>query len=315
MTLGIARWWLTALAGVCASAQSAPAAPPATPAELLARAPDAHWRDVAAQQLLVMTLPQGRVLIELAPQFAPAHVANIQTLARQGYWDDLAILRAQDGYVVQWGDPGEDIPGEPRKPLGQARSHLPAEFSRPSSSLTFDPLPDADPWAAQVGFVGGFAAARDHRSGQGGSTWPVHCYGTVGAGRDNAPDSSTGAQLYAVIGPSPRALDRNITVVGRVLQGMEWLSTLRRGPPPMGFYTDPAQRTPIGSLRLASSLPPEQQPRLQVLRTDSPTFAALNQMRRERKDGWTVRAAGRLDVCSALPPLRPSAAPSSAPGR
>lgn len=292
---------LALLAIATAQAADPPPPPPgfAAPGRLIEAAPAADWRDVDPARLLVMTLPQGQVLIELAPQFAPDHVANIQTLARSRYWDGLSVIRAQDGYVVQWGDPAGDLPGEVSKPLGDAKAALPAEFTRAARDVAFSPLPDRDAWAAEVGFVDGFAAARED-----GLVWPVHCYGTVGAGRDMAADSSTGAQLYAVIGHAPRALDRNITVVGRVLQGMEWLSTIRRGPPPMGFYTDMGHRTPLLRVALASMLPAAERPRLQVLRTDSATFAALTQMRRERKDGWTVRSPGRVDVCALTVPVR-----------
>lgn len=309
---------LTHIAITSAAAADAPDAPepppPGTAARLLADAPASHWRRPEPKHLLVLQLPTGRVVIELAPQFAPAHVANIQTLAREGYWSGLEVLRAQDNFVVQWGDAGEDIPNAPHKAMGSARSKLPAEFERSSRALQdagaeFTALPDRDAWAPQVGFVQGFPVARDPAQNL---TWLAHCYGMVGAGRDNAPDSSTGAQLYAVIGQAPRALDRNITLVGRVLEGMETLATLKRGPPPMGFYTEPKERTRITWAGLASQLPAAEQPRLDVLRTDSATFAQLNELRRQRKDGWTVRPPGRVDLCGLTVPVRP-APPAAAP--
>lgn len=280
--------------------------PPGTAARLLADSPASHWRQPDPDRLLVMQLPAGRVVIELAPQFAPAHVANIQTLAREGYWNGLEVLRAQDNFVVQWGDAGEDIPNAPHKAMGSARSKLPAEFERSSQALQdagaeFTALPDRDGWAPQVGFVQGFAAARDPAQNL---TWLAHCYGVVGAGRDNAPDSSNGTQLYAVIGQAPRALDRNITVVGKVLEGMELLATLKRGPQPMGFYTEPKDRTPITWARLASQMPPAERPHLEVLRTESATFAQVNALRRQRKDGWTVRPADHIDLCNVVVPVR-----------
>ena len=61
------------------------------------------------------------------------------------------------------------------------------------------------------------------------SIWPTHCYGSVGVARDLSPNTGTGAELYAVIGHAPRQLDRNIAVVGRVIEGIEHLSTLPRG--------------------------------------------------------------------------------------
>ena len=106
-------------------------------------------------------------------------------------------------------------------------------------------------------------------------TWPVHCYGSVGVARDLSPDTGTGAELYAVIGHAPRQLDRNIAVVGRVIEGIEHLSTLPRGKGEAGVYDDPKLRVPIVSVRLGNELPAAEQPRFEYLATDSPSFAAL----------------------------------------
>mgnify|MGYP006197937959 CR=1 FL=1 len=198
------------------------------------------WRALDPAHTLYLELESGRVVIELAPAFAPAHVANIQALARGHYWDGLSIYRSHDNFVVQFGDPTEDE--ATRKPIGDARAHLPAEFTRDAEGLPFTALPDRDGYAPEAGFVEGFPAGRDPATGQ---AWLAHCYGALGAGRDVAADSSNGTELYVVTGQSPRQLDRNITVVGRVLRGMELLSTIPRGPEPMGFYENPALRTPI----------------------------------------------------------------------
>ena len=272
---------------------------PKSTQELLDASQPSDWRSPDPANLLYMQVPAGRVVIELAPDFAPAHVDNIRTLAREHYWDGLSIYRSQDNFVVQFGDPTEDEAA--RKPLGEAREHLPAEFTRPAHGLPFDVLPDSDGYAPQVGFVDGFPAGRDPATGE---AWLAHCYGTLGAGRDVAADSSTGAELYVVIGQSPRQLDRNITVVGRVLQGMELLSTIRRGPEPMGFYEDPALRTPIVSIRLASEVPEAGRVPLQVLRTDTPLFERLVEIRRNRDDGWYKVPAGHIDLCNVPLPVR-----------
>ena len=158
-----------------------------------------------------------------------------------------------------------------------------------------------DSYAPEVGFVEGFPAGRDPIAGE---AWLAHCYGALGAGRDVAADSSNGTELYVVTGQSPRQLDRNITLVGRVLQGMELLSTIPRGPDPMGFYEDPARRTPIASIRLASDVPAGERTPLQVLRTDTPLFAQLVEMRRNRKDGWYKVPAGHIDLCNVPLPVR-----------
>ncbi len=266
--------------------------------EILAASPDSDWHVPAADNLLYMDLDGGRVIIELAPGFAPEHAGNIRTLAREGFWNGTSIYRSQDNFVVQFGDADADDPARAR-PLGSARTHLPAEFQRPARGLAFTALPDRDGWAAKTGFVGDFAVASD-----GEHTWLAHCYGAVGAGRNNDEDSSIGAELYVVTGQSPRQLDRNITLVGRVLKGMELLSTIKRGPEPMGFYEDTAQRTPIRSIRLASAVPAAERTPLRVLRTDSRTFADMVEARRNRHDDFYKRAAGHIDLCNIPLPVR-----------
>ncbi|HRQ34961.1 peptidylprolyl isomerase [Denitratimonas tolerans] len=293
----------TALLLACALpclAIAAPSAPAATLAEVLAASSAADWRRPDPENTLYMDLPGGRVVIELAPQFAPEHVANIRTLAHARYWDGLAIVRVQDNYVAQWGDPEAGNPEHRRAP-GEARARLPAEFERDAADSGFRRIDSRDAYAPQVGFVDGFAAARDPARGK---VWMAHCYGLVGAGRDNPADSSNGAELYAVIGHAPRHLDRNITPVGRVLSGIEHLSSLPRGPAPMGFYTDPAQRTPIRSLRLASDLPESERLSIEVFRTDTPAFERLVQARRVRHEEWFIDPVGRIELCNVPVPIR-----------
>lgn len=266
--------------------------------EIIDASTAADWRTPDPDNLLIMDIPGGRVVIELASVFAPEHVANIRTLAKQGYWNGLAIIRSQDNFVVQWGDPAEDP--KTAKSLGNAKSKLPAEVAVTGlDRKAFHAVSDKDPWSKTAGFVAGFPAATD-----GKQTWMAHCYADVGAGRGNAIDSSTGAELYVVIGQSPRWLDRNITSVGRVLQGMEYLSTLSRGTGPIGFYEKPEQFVPIKSIALASQLPEAQQPRLEVFRTDTATFDALIESRRNRKDDFYHTPAGHIDLCNIPIPVR-----------
>jgi peptidylprolyl isomerase len=289
---------LAALFAVAAPA-SADTAKPKSMQELLDASQPADWRALDPANTLYLQLASGRVVIELAPVFAPAHVANIRTLAHEHYWDGLSINRSQDNFVVQWGDPTEE--DKDRRSLGTAKAHLPAEFTRSSTGVPFERLPDSDGWAPEVGFSDGFPVARDP---QQGSTWLAHCYGAVGAGRDMAADSSNGSELYVVDGQSPRQLDRNITVVGRVVQGMELLSTLPRGTGPLGFYEKAAQRVPIQSIALASDVPAAQRTALQVLRTDTPLFRAVVESRRNRRDDWYKVPAGHIDLCNVPLPTR-----------
>lgn len=296
-----------ALGGCATSPASTPAGAAATPRtmqQILEASRPADWRALEPGNTLLMELDdRRRIVIELAPQFAPEHVANIRTLAQGGFWNGLSINRSQDGFVVQWGDPAEEEAA--RRPLGAAKAKLPAEAEvrgTPALDTAWTRLPDPDGWAPQVGFVDGFYAARDPARN---TYWPAHCYGMVGAGRDIAIDSSTGAELYVVIGQSPRQLDRNITTVGRVVQGMEWLSTVPRGTGPLGFFEKPEQRVTIRSVRLMSDVPRAERIALEAMRTDSPLFAELVEARRNRRDDFYKVPAGHIDLCNVPLPVRP----------
>lgn len=269
-------------------------AKPVTVADLLAGAPAADWRVPNPEDTLYLELARGRVVIELATQAIPQHAANIKTLARAHYFDGLAIIRVQDNYVVQWDDESH-------------RRSLPAGV-RPSVEFTadahaaarFEPLPDHDLYAAEVGFLDGFPAARDPRTH---TVWLAHCYGMVGAGRDD-PAESTGAELYAVIGNAPRQLDRNVALVGRVLKGIELLSTLPRGSGEMGFYVGSEAPVPITSLRVAADVPESERTPIEVLRTDSPTFSSVLAQRRDRHESWFKHNPAAIDLCNVPLPVR-----------
>ena len=270
----------------------------ATLADVIKASKPSDWRPLDPDNTLYLDIPAGRVVIELAPDFAPKHVANIKALVAEQYYDGLAITRAQDNWVAQWGDPNEKNP----KPIRHARRTLPGEFTVPLTNIkSFTRLPDLDGYAPQVGHSNGFPSARDPKSG---TAWLTHCYATVGVGRDSASDSGGGTELYAVIGQSPRHLDRDITVVGRVVSGMPLLSTLPRGTAPMGFYDSPEKNVPIKAIRLAASVPPEQRTNLEVMRTDSAAYQAVLEAQRHRGGPWSKVTAGHIDVCNAPIPVR-----------
>src|SRR3984957_11836071 len=222
-----------------AAAADALSVKPRTMADVIAASKPSDWRALDPQNTLYLELPGGRVVIELAPAFAPRHVANIKALVHEHYFDGLPIERAQDDYVVQWGDPDN------KRPVHNAQKTLAAEFTRTAKELNFSVLPDPDTYAPEVGFVDGFPAARDPRTH---TAWLTHCYAMVGAGRDNDVDSGGGTELYVVIGQAPRHLDRNITLLGRVVQGMDLLAVMPRGSGALGFYEHPAERTVIKSV-------------------------------------------------------------------
>jgi peptidylprolyl isomerase len=288
---------LAALLTAAAAAHAAPAVKPLTPGGILAQAPAADWQAIDPADLLVLDFAGGRrAVIQLAPAFAPVHVANIRALARARFYDGLVIERVQDDYVTQLGDPT----GQKPLPKGVV-AHPPAEFDRPAPGVRLDLLPYADTYAPEVGFSGGWPTAKGE-----GRAWLTHCYGMAGVGRDLNPDTGSGAELYAVIGHSPRALDRNIALIGRVLEGMDYLAALPRGPGEQGFYADARMRVPVLHARIAADLPEAQRPRFQLLKADSATYKAWARLKANRQDDFFLHGAGALDLCNALPPLRKS---------
>jgi len=295
---------LAAVLAACAAPPEAPApVVTKTSAKILEDSPASDWRRLDPENTLYMDLPSGRVVIELAPLWAPQSVANIKTLVRERYFDGLAVIRVQDNFVAQWGDPTE------KKSIGSARRTIPPEFTRPiTADVPFVQLPDRDIYAPQTGYSGGFPAARDPANNR---AWLVHCYASVGVGRDNAEDSGNGAELYAVIGNAPRLLDRNITVAGRIVKGIDLLSSLPRGTGGgLGMYEKPEMHVPIKSVRLMADVPEADRVPLELLRTDSETFRALVESRRYRKDEWYKVPAGAIDVCAnSLPTRIPKASP------
>lgn len=278
---------------------AAPPKAPQTPNDVISAAPAAAWKSISADDLLVMDLGAGRrVVIQLAPLFAPVHVANVRTLARNNWWEGARVYRVQDNYVAQWGqgDKGKPFPaGVVERP--------PHEYWRSLKGVTPRPLGSSDPYAASTGFWRGWPVAYNAKRG-----WAAlpHCYGYVGVARGLAPDTGSGAELYAIIGHAPRQLDRNIAVVGRVIDGIQHLSSLPRGSEALGFYKDESSHVPISGVRLASQLGPAERPRFEYLDTQSQSFARYLQLRANRFDDFYRVPAGGVDLCNAPVPVRPA---------
>ena len=231
---------------------AAPPPPPPSPGEIVEAAKPGEWVSIAASDLLVMDLAPDangkarRVVIQLMPApFSQGWIGNIRKLAAAHWWDGTSINRVQDNYVAQWGDATEKKPlpeGLAVVPEAAYETDEPVGFRPPGLPLHYQGKP-GDPSPSQVkghqvfrdnptwnygSFHQGFpyaGAMNPHHS----KIWPVHCYGMVGVGRNLSPDTGTGAELYTVIGHAPRHLDRNIALVGRVISGIEHLSSLPRG--------------------------------------------------------------------------------------
>ncbi len=269
----------------------------AEPSTIVKEAAASDWRPVAPENLLLMDLADGaRVAIELAPGFAPVHVANIRALARGGWWNGAKVYRVQDKYVAQWGVNEAPTP----LPAGVVKAP-PAEYTRPGAALTPRARAFPDSYAARTGHVDGWPIAWTPRSGE---AWLTHCYAMVGVGRDLAPDTGTGGELYAVIGHAPRHLDRNIAVVGRVIDGIDALAARPRGREALGFIKDEANQAGIARVRLAADVPAAERPRYEVMRTDSDSFARYVAGRANRGGTFFNLPAGGVDLCNVQVPVR-----------
>jgi peptidylprolyl isomerase len=275
----------------------APVAGAPDPNAAVSEAPAEAWRAIDPENLLVMELKEGgRVVIELAPAFAPVHVANVRALARGGWWNNASIYRVQDNYVAQWGNNDAPIP----LPAGVVKAP-PAEYHRPLAGLAVRPLGYPDSYAPMVGHADGWPVGYDP---EGGRAWLAHCYAMVGVGRDLAPDTGTGGELYAVIGHAPRHLDLNIALIGRVIEGIGLLSARPRGTEALGFYKGISQNIGIARIRLASDVPAAERPAYEVLRSDSDAFSRFVTGRANRGGDFFQRPAGGVDLCNALVPVR-----------
>ena len=248
-----------------------------TPASVVAAAQPKEWVAIEPDDLLIMELApaedgSGRyVVIQLMPPpFSQAWVENIRTLARAGWWDGLSVYRSVDNWVVQWGDVTEEkaLPEgvvSPEEAYSTAIANLGRPLIEESLDMTFEGITDnrfawldghsgfprTGHYADVEVWVDGWPIAANLAAN---SVWPIHCYSHVGVARD-IDNTGTASELYAVIGHAPRQLDRNIAVVGRVIEGMEFLSTLPRGTGEAGVYESRAEDTPIVSVRLASDHP------------------------------------------------------------
>lgn len=319
---------LTAVAALALTAPSAAQDKPPAPAEIpspgdiVAAAPAGDWVAIAASDLLVMDLAPDaagrprRVVIQLMPApFSQGWIGNIRKLAAAHWWDGTSINRVQDNYVVQWGDATEKKPlpaGLAVVPEGEYVTATKAEGGVIPSDGKLPPMhwsgyspgwawtDHADAYAKKYSYFRGWPFAGD----DGRSGWPVHCYGMVGVGRNMPPDTGSGAELYTVIGHAPRHLDRNIALVGRVVSGIEHLSSLPRGTGGLGFYENENERVPIASIRIASDLPPAEQPKFEYLSTESRSFAKYADARANRRDPFFIKPAGEADICNIPVPVR-----------
>lgn len=268
---------------------------PRTVGEIMEGAPADAWRTPDPENLVYMDVPGGRIIIELSPDLAPHHVAQMKTLVREGYYDGLDFYRVVHGFVAQGGDESGD------KSKGSAEPILAAEFEEPwRDDLAWMEHPYKDGYADRVGYLNGFPAGRDMDDG---TVWLTHCTGAFAFGRDNEADTAS-TEFYIPLQPQ-RYLDRNLTVFGRVLVGMDVVQAMKRGQfGSGGVIENKDDWTPILKVQMAADVPEAERVPVQVMDTNSETFRELIGARAARSSEFFHFQHWYVDLCQMPIPVR-----------
>lgn len=244
-----------------------------------------EWKPLDADNTLVMETSKGRVIIALAPQMAPQGVERIKVLTRRGFYDGLLFHRVIEHFVAQTGNPNNRDGGKSDLP------NLPLE----SVFKLTDAIPHtvvARPAGATTGFIGAvpYVAMNDlHMPAGSVRAWGTHCRGVIGMGRDDEPKNSANSELYLMRDTVPR-LDRDYTVVGRVVSGFDALAALTVGEPPV----TPDAMTKV---RVLADIPAAERPKLEIMDTGGAAFASLVKTKRAQK-------GADFSVCDIEVPVR-----------
>lgn len=253
------------------------------------------WRDVDAENLLLITTVYGTTAIELNQDFAPGHAERMRALARAGFYDGEYFYRVIEGFVAQAGVQHEDRMTD--------WENLKNENTRPLSADTMTPLGNADLFAPAVGHnAHGFAMAQNAEQSE---EWLLHCPGALAMARENDPD--TGAtEFYIALAPQ-RYLDRNLTIFGRVIDGFQYLQKLERGDRSVenGVIQAPRTGDEMLSVKIAADMPEDERPVYQVQIPGTDAFDASKTEKRVREGDFFYRKPPEvLDICGFEVPVR-----------
>lgn len=255
-----------------------------------------QYRAIEQENLIYLQLDTGMVLIELAPFMAPNYVEQFKALVQEGYYDGLDFYRVIDGFVAQAGDLSETKISPWNKPAKDELSRKVLPTSDFYSAQSPDFLTD------ETGYIRGFPAGRDNDASE---EWLLHCYGTVALAREIALNTGT-THFYITIGQAPRALDRNLTVFGRVVYGMDKVQQIKR--PNFGtgdIIENPSQRTKIINATLGQDVSPDSQIHLIQDTVNSDAFQSrLKDVRHRPNDFFKHKGNGNLDVCLYRPAIK-----------
>jgi peptidylprolyl isomerase len=247
-----------------------------------------QWRALDINNTVLLTLPQGKVVIELAPQFSPKHVEQFSALVKKSFYDGTKFYRVIDGFVAQAGPKDRSDKDKSVSVLA-----IEGQFSI-NKGWFFTPVQNQDLFAAITGFKDGFALASDNK----GTAWLTHCPGTLAMARGNEADSAS-SHFYFVIGQAPRYLDKIMTIFGRVVYGMEHIQAIKRTSVIEGEYAvDSREYTAITQMKLMADVPLNERIIIEVENTESTGFAQRLTKRRARESEFFYKKPPPvLDVC------------------
>lgn len=256
----------------------------------------ANWRKIDPENLLQFMINKQEVLIELRPDIAPTHVAQVKKITRDTNYDKLPFHRVIDDFMAQGGETYAVYQVYPRYPM------LKGEFTwkrNPAKQKVqwFGATPNGD----KLGYLEGFVV-----QGQPdetamisdppvAKTWAVHCGGVTSMARTNDPDSAD-TQFFLMRHPrvGPDGLDQKYTVWGRVLTGVDVIQSIKVGPAETdGRFASPNQADKLTKAMVVADIPEKKRPTVYVRRTDGPEFAATLA---------TLKAADPYEACQ-LPPI------------
>ncbi|AOT10291.1 peptidylprolyl isomerase [Pseudoalteromonas luteoviolacea] len=272
----------------CMQQADEPRIPVRAPAEIINTAPSEVWQTIDNQNVLRIELETGYVYVELNAQLAPHHTKNIKLLAQEKFYEGLNVYRFVEGFVAQGGDPtGSKMPVKAQKRINAELSH------KTDKKLAITALDGSDGYAIRTGFLNGFAVGQNYG---GTKTWMTHCTGTFAMARGNEINSG-GTEFYITLSPQ-RYLDRNITVFGRVLEGMQHVQQLQRTPVEGKPYN------PIKRVDILSDVATQDQSVFEYLQTNSAEFEELVAARTNRPEPWFKFTPNYVDVCAITVPTR-----------
>ena len=254
-----------------AAAAAVPAAATMTAGFL---APDSAWRTVDPENLMLIDTEYGMIGVELYPEIAPKHVAQIKTLTRQNFYDFITFHRVIEGFMNQTGDPKGDGTGDSSLPDIEGEF----TFRRPPSMavelIGAQPVDPRSPSKGEVGvgFYKGLPVATQPSSQamltKDGKVdaFGLHCKGVTSMARSQNPNS--GNSQFFLMRDTASHLDTQYSIWGNTVMGHKLLTKIKVGNAGENGFVPDAMKT----VRIAADLPEAERPVVQVLKVASPAF-------------------------------------------